>query len=82
MTVKIRAKMKEILYDKSDKYNMFISKKSGLPAAVNEERQIYNTFSEDIDDKNDVTRVELPYAFKLFSQELQTMSIAPRFVTT
>jgi len=73
--------LKEVLYDKSDKYNLFISKTSGLTSAVNIERKIYDTFSDDADEKNNITNVEIPYAFKLFSQELQTMNIAPRFIT-
>jgi len=57
----------------SDAYKLYLSKASGLPAAVNHEKRIYNTFEEN-DDKG-VCEVILPYGCKLLFQELYGMAI-------
>ena len=72
--------LKEILYDKSDKYKMYISDNTGLNSAINKERNIYNSFNEN--NNNNINEVRVPYAYKLFSQEIQSMSMAPRIRTT
>jgi DNA-directed RNA polymerase beta subunit len=33
------------------------------------------------DNKTDFARVEIPYAYKLMSQELQTINVVPRIIT-
>jgi DNA-directed RNA polymerase beta subunit len=33
------------------------------------------------DNTTDFARVEIPYAFKLLSQELQTINVVPRLIT-
>lgn len=71
--------LKETLMDKSDRYKMHISEDTGLTAAVNSERNIYNTFSES---RNKIAEVRIPYAYKLFSQEVQAMGMAPRLKTS
>ena len=58
---------------------MHVGTKSGLASAVNEEKNLYDTF--DPEDPCGTSKVQLPYAFKLLSQELQSMAIAPRLVT-
>ena len=70
--------LKETLLDKSDRYKMFISDDTGLNAAVNKERNVYNTFSQN---NNNLGEVRVPYAYKLFSQEIQSMGMAPRLKT-
>ena len=70
--------LKESLLDRSDNYKMYICKKSGLIAAVNMDRHIFNSFS---DNYTNFAEVRVPYAFKLLIQELQTMGIAIRLTT-
>ena len=71
--------LKERLMDNSDDYRIFICKKSGLIAAVNKQKSIYNSFSEN---NTSFAEVKVPYACKLLMQELQTMSVATRLITT
>ena len=62
--------LKETFYDRSDKYTTSIDK-SGQIIPVNYEQGIFPG-----NDK--FYNIEFPYAFKLFMQEMQTMSILPR----
>jgi DNA-directed RNA polymerase II subunit RPB2 len=71
--------LKERLMDVSDNYRVFICKKSGLIAAVNPDKNIYNSFSEN---STSFSEIRIPYACKLLIQELQTMSITPRLITS
>ena len=71
--------LKERLLDASDNYKIYVCKKSGLISAVNPEKNIYNSFSEN---STSFSEVRIPYACKLLIQELQTMSIAPRIITS
>jgi len=71
--------LKERLMDVSDNYRVFICKKSGLIAAVNPDKNIYNSFSENT---TSFSEIRIPYACKLLIQELQTMSISPRLITS
>jgi len=77
---------KERLLDASDKYQVTVCRRCGLMAAFN-----YGTEKRDAIDMivhlcktcgntTDFVRVELPYAFKLFHQELQTINIVPRLI--
>ena len=70
--------LKETLQDRSDNYRVYICKKTGLIAAVNPEKGLYNSFSGNT---TDFSEVRIPYAFKLLLQELQSMSIASRLIT-
>ena len=70
--------LKERMMDMSDRYSMSIGQKEGLTAAVNPERNIYNTFSKE---ERKYSDIRVPYAWKLLMQELQSMAIAPRLVT-
>ncbi len=69
---------KERLLDMSDNYRVFICRKTGMISAVNEEKNIYNSFSSNT---TDFSEVRLPYAYKLLVQELQTMGICSRMIT-
>jgi DNA-directed RNA polymerase II subunit RPB2 len=67
------------MYDSSDKYSVHVCKKCGLVAAYNDEIGIHHC--RICDNRVDFAYVEIPYACKLLFQELNTMNIAPRFIT-
>ena len=80
---------KDRLYDVSDKYSMYTCNKCGMISAFNDGNK-KNRFSnidfaihkcKTCDNLNDFSKVNVPYAFKLMSQELQTINIVPRFLT-
>ena len=67
------------MYDASDKYSLHSCKKCGLIAAYNDEMRIHHC--RVCDNRTDFAYLEIPYACKLLFQELNTMNIAPRFIT-
>ena len=67
------------LYDASDKYQVHICKRCGLIAAYNDAMHIHHCHT--CDNKTDFAYVEIPYAYKLLSQELITMNVAMRVLT-
>ena len=78
---------KERLYDVSDKYNVHICKKCGMIASYNDGNK--KSFNQDTftihrcntcDNTTDFAKVDLPYAYKLMSQELQTINVSPRII--
>jgi len=79
---------RERLYDASDKYSVHVCRKCGMIAAFNDGKQ--GSFNKDnytihhcktCDNTTDFARVEVPYAFKLMSHELQTINVVPRLIT-
>ena len=78
---------RERLYDVSDKYSVHVCKKCGITAAYNDgdQRKIYSDFSIHLckmcGNNTDFAKVDIPYAFKLMSQELQTINVVPRLIT-
>jgi hypothetical protein len=70
---------RERMYDVSDKYSVYVCKKCGLIASYNNQAHIHHCMT--CDNRVDFTYVEIPYACKLLFQELNTMNIAPRFIT-
>jgi len=70
---------KEILLDKSDHFKAFVCRKCGNFAIVNPASKKYEC--RGCNNLTSFTEVRLPYACKLFLQELNTMSIAPRMIT-
>jgi DNA-directed RNA polymerase II subunit RPB2 len=71
--------LKETLLDKSDNFKMHICKNCGMVAVVNPQRRMYGC--SPCNNYSDFSEVRIPYACKLFMQELQCMSIAPRLIT-
>jgi DNA-directed RNA polymerase II subunit RPB2 len=80
---------RERLYDASDKYSVYVCKKCGLTASYNDgdskRMYTYADFSIHLckmcGNKTDFAKVEIPYAFKLLSQELQAINVVPRIIT-
>ena len=80
---------KDRLYDVSDKYSMYVCNKCGMVASFNNGQ--HKNFHMNIDftihkcktcnNTTDFSKVNVPYAFKLMSQELQTVNIVPRIIT-
>ena len=71
---------KERIYDASDSYSMHVCRPCGTIAAYNQEAGIHQC--RNCGNRVDFARVEVPYAFKLLSQELMTMNVVPRLHTT
>ena len=80
---------RERLYDASDKYSIYVCKKCGLTVSYNDgdskKMYTYADFSihlcKTCGNKTDFAKIEVPYAFKLLSQELQTINVVPRIIT-
>ena len=71
--------LKETLQDRSDNYRMYVCQDCGLVAAVNEKDNIYKCGN--CDNYSRFSEVRIPYAMKLFIQELESMTVAPRLIT-
>ena len=71
---------RERMYDVSDKYSVHVCNKCGLIASYNDKMHIHHC--KTCENRTDFTYVEIPYACKLLFQELNTMNIAPRIMTT
>jgi DNA-directed RNA polymerase II subunit RPB2 len=61
----------------SDDYYVYICDKCGLIISANDEHNIYEC--KNCNNYTNIHKVNIPYSCKLLMQELQTMSIAPRF---
>ena len=69
--------LKETLQDRSDNYRLHICKLCGLVCMVNKKRGV--SYCKNCKHKDfSYLEVRVPYAFKLFVQELETMGVAPR----
>lgn len=77
--------LKEKLLDNSDAYTTYVCDKCGL-FAQRFERKENKTYTTDDDvyccppcqNYTDISKIKIPYAFKLFVQELMSMCIVPR----
>lgn len=67
--------MKESVMERSDKAGFYIDKQRGQIVPYNKQLRIYPK------DLKHVGKIEIPFAFKLFVQEMQTMSIDPVLLT-
>ena len=81
---------RERLFDVSDKYSVYVCKKSGLIATYNDDLNKSRLHSngnftihlcKTCNNTADFARVEIPYAYKLLAQELQTINVVPRIMT-
>lgn len=70
--------LKEIMMEKSDNFQMFVCKSCGLVGQVNHKAGIYKCSS--CENTTDFAQVRVPYAYKLFLQELESMSICSRII--
>tara|TARA_Y100000992_G_C20983556_1_gene358507 strand:- start:289 stop:606 length:318 start_codon:yes stop_codon:yes gene_type:complete len=71
--------LKERLMDVSDKYSVTICNECNMICTGNHKDTIYEC--KKCNNYGDFTKIYIPYACKLFLQELMAMSIAPRFIT-
>ena len=67
--------LKERMHNVSDGFELPIAKSSGLPAAINKDKNICKTFNEN---SNEYFDVSIPYSFKLLMQELMSMAVCVR----
>jgi DNA-directed RNA polymerase II subunit RPB2 len=70
---------KERLYDVSDKYSVHVCKNCGSIAVYNDNMKIYHC--KLCGNRVNFAKVNIPYAYKLLTQELITMHTMPRFIT-
>ena len=79
---------KDRLYDVSDKYNIHVCKKCGMTAAYNDgnKNKMYKNNDMKIhicktcNNVNHFAKVDVPYSYKLLSQELQAINVVPRII--
>ena len=80
---------RERLYDVSDKYSVHVCKKCGMVASYNDgnKNRMYATadftthLCKTCNNMTDFAKVDIPYAYKLMAQELQTINVVPRLIT-
>jgi RNA polymerase Rpb2, domain 6/RNA polymerase Rpb2, domain 7 len=70
---------KERFMECADNYRVFVCKKCGFMANVHPEKNIFNC--RNCKNINDFSEIRIPYAMKLLTQEIQTMSLGTRFMT-
>ncbi len=63
--------LKESMMDRSDKHTFYVKDETGEILGINPSKDIYHGVKK-------YSKVEMPYAFKLASQELQAMSVNMR----
>ena len=79
---------KDRLYDVSDKYSVFVCKKCGMNACYNDGTANKMYVNNDVKihlcktcgNINDFAKVNVPYSYKLLSQELQAINVVPRII--
>jgi len=80
---------RERMYDASDKYSVHVCKMCGMIASYNDGNKsiLYESadftihICKNCDNKTDFAKVEIPFAYKLMAQELQTINVVPRIIT-
>jgi DNA-directed RNA polymerase II subunit RPB2 len=82
---------RERLMEVSDQFTAYLCKACGLVAPINDFSNILRSkesvVKSTVDNRclscnnsTDFARIEIPYAFKLMTHELQTVNCVPRFV--
>jgi len=71
---------KERIYDVSDKFQVHVCKNCGFIAVFNNEKHIH--LCKMCENRTNFALCKIPYACKLLFQELITMNVAPRIITT
>ncbi len=72
--------VKERLLDMSDKFRVYVCKQCGMfVTAGNPYKNIY--FCKTCNNSTNIAEVHLPYAYKLLTQELMSLSIVPKIIT-
>jgi DNA-directed RNA polymerase II subunit RPB2 len=72
--------VKERLFDMSDKFRVYVCKSCGMfVTAGNPFKNIY--YCKTCDNSTNIAEVHLPYAYKLLTQELMSLSIVPKVIT-
>jgi DNA-directed RNA polymerase II subunit RPB2 len=70
---------KDRLYNCSDKYSIYVCGKCGMQVSYNKEREIHYCML--CENRTKFSKVNVPYSYKLLTQELITMNIAARYIT-
>jgi DNA-directed RNA polymerase II subunit RPB2 len=70
--------LKERSLDVSDLYKVYICDKCGLIVKADIKEGIYECGS--CNNNTEISEVHIPYAYKLLTQELMAMNIAPRMI--
>ena len=70
--------LKERLLECSDNYRLFVCKLCHNISNVNDSKNIYKC--NHCNNTTDFAKVDIPYAYKLMSQELQTINVTPRII--
>jgi DNA-directed RNA polymerase beta subunit len=70
--------LKEKMLDCADNYRVFICKSCGMIANVNPDKNIYKC--NYCKNATDIVQIRIPYAFKLLTQELNTMNVIMRYI--
>jgi len=81
---------RERMYDVADKYAVHVCKKCGMIASFNNgDKGVMRTkpgmtvhHCNTCENRTEFAYVEIPYAFKLMSQELQSINVVPRLITS
>ena len=71
--------LKERLYNCSDKYYVWIDKKTGMIAPVNPRKNMYKSLYSN--NETEFCKINIPYSSKLLLHELMAMHILPRIET-
>jgi DNA-directed RNA polymerase II subunit RPB2 len=70
--------LKEIMMEKSDNFECYVCKNCGLLGKVHPRAGIYECTN--CETTTEFAQIRVPYAYKLFLQELESMSICSRLI--
>ena len=71
--------LKERMMEASDNFEVYVCKGCGLIAVANKARNIWNCTG--CGNTTEFSQVRIPYAYKLFLQELESMNVSSRILT-